>query len=54
MEEVKVVSLCRSCSACPVVKISADKVVIGEDENICTLTVSEWEILKSKVLSGEL
>ena len=54
MEKMKIVSLCASCTKCPVVKIGANKVVIGEDKNVCTLTIIEWETLKSKVLSGEL
>jgi hypothetical protein len=39
---------------CPVVDLQEDKVVIGEKENICTLTREQFDILKDKVKSGEL
>ena len=49
----KIVNLCQS-GCCPVVKIAEDKVEIGEEGNLCVLTATEWETLKSKVLNGEL
>jgi len=51
---MKIVSLCHACEACPVVKIDDERVEIGEKDNICVLTKSEWEILKQKVLDKEI
>lgn len=51
---MKVVYLCGSGGCCPVVKIGDDRVEIGEDDNTCILTTTEWETLKKKVLNGEL
>ena len=51
---MKVVSLCREGSCCPVVKIMDNSVEIGENDNICVLTMTEWEILKEKIVSKEL
>jgi len=39
---------------CPVVDVQDDKVVIGEKDNICTLTNEQFDILKDKIISGEL
>jgi hypothetical protein len=50
---MKVVSLCGQGSCCPVVKIDDERVEIGEKDNICVLTKSEWEVLKQKILNGE-
>ncbi len=50
----KIVSLCREGSCCPVVRITGDHVEIGEKDNLCILTMSEWEILKEKITSKEL
>ena len=54
VNRMKIVNLCGSGGCCPVVKIGDDRVEIGEDENTCVLTTTEWETLKKKVLSGEL
>lgn len=51
---MKVVSLCHSCQACPVVKIDKDHVEIGEKGNLCILTKAEWETLKQKILNKEI
>ncbi len=52
---MKIVSLCKpESSCCPVVKINDERVEIGEKDNICVLTKSEWEALKQKMLSREL
>ena len=51
---MKVVSLCSSCSSCPVVRIADDKVGIGEEGNLCVLTSSQWETLKEKIIKKEL
>ena len=51
---MKIVTLCREGSCCPVVKLSDKYVEIGEEGNLCILTTQEWETLKSKVLNKEL
>jgi len=51
---VKIVNLCKEGSCCPVVKIDDEHVEIGEKDNICVLTKSEWETLKQKILNGEI
>ena len=47
---MKIVSLCGGNSCCPVVIITDEKVEIGEEGNLCVLTLDEWETLKSKIL----
>ena len=54
IENIKVVSLCSSCSQCPVVKITDAQVEIGEKGNSCVLTKEQWETLKDKILKKEL
>jgi hypothetical protein len=39
---------------CPIVDVQEDKVIIGEKDNICTLTREQFDILKEKVRTGEL
>lgn len=39
---------------CPIVDIQEDKVVIGEKKNVCTLTRAQFEILRKKILTGEI
>jgi hypothetical protein len=39
---------------CPVVDVQEDKVVIGEKENICTLTREQFDILKEKIKNNEI
>jgi hypothetical protein len=51
---VKIVNLCSRGSCCPVVKVAGDHVEIGEEGNLCTLTTSEWETLKNKILNDEI
>jgi|TARA_B100002003_G_C13776376_1_gene384782 hypothetical protein len=51
---MKIVSLCDSGGCCPVVKISDEQTEIGEKDNICVLSKSEWEVLKKKVLDKEI
>ncbi len=50
---MKVVTLCNSGSCCPVVKIKDNQVEIGEEGNLCVLTVEQWEMLKEKILRRE-
>ena len=51
---MKIVNLCGGSSCCPVVKITDDRVEIGEEGNLCTLKLEEWETLKSKIENKEL
>jgi hypothetical protein len=51
---MKIVSLCKEGSCCPVVKLTEECVEIGEKGNLCTLTLKEWETLKEKILKNEL
>ena len=39
---------------CPIVDVQEDKVIIGEEDNTCTLTKEQFEILKEKIKSGEI
>ena len=39
---------------CPIVDVQDDKVIIGEKDNVCTLTREQFDILKDKVKSGEI
>ncbi len=54
VEKMKIVSLCESGGCCPVVKITDERVEIGEDDNTCILKKSEWEVLKKKILDKEI
>ena len=51
---VKVITLCQEGSCCPVVKITNERVEIGERDKICVLTKSQWETLKQKILNKEI
>ncbi len=51
---MKKVTLCHDKGCCPEVIVEDTKVTIGEKDNICVLTKTEWEILREKVLNGEL
>ena len=51
---MKIVTLCKEGSCCPVVKIMETQVEIGEKDNTCVLTKAQWETLKQKILSKEL
>ncbi|MFC1874999.1 hypothetical protein ACFLY3_02445 [Chloroflexota bacterium] len=51
---MKIVTLCQEGSCCPVVKLADDHVEIGEEGNLCTLAISEWETLKDKILNNEI
>ena len=39
---------------CPIVDVRKDRVVIGEKDNICTLTRGQFEILKQKIRNNEI
>jgi hypothetical protein len=39
---------------CPIVDVQEDKVIIGEKENVCTLTREQFDILKEKIKNEEL
>ena len=51
---MKIVTLCREGSCCPVVKITDDHVEIGEKDNLCILTKDEWETLKRNIINKEV
>ncbi len=51
---MKIVSLCESGGCCPAVKIGDERVEIGEEDNTCILSKSEWEVLKKKILDKEI
>ena len=51
---MKIVTLCKEGSCCPVVKLTEDYVEIGEEGNLCTLTLAEWEILKGKIMNHQI
>ena len=51
---MKIVNLCKEGSCCPVVKIDEERVEIGEKDNVCVLTKSEWGTLKQKMLNREI
>jgi hypothetical protein len=52
--DMKSVSLCPSCDACPNVEIDEREVRIGEEGNLVKLTPSEWNVLVRLIKSGEL
>ena len=54
VKKMKIVTLCREGSCCPVVKITDEHVEIGEKDNTCVLTKEQWETLKEKILKKEL
>ncbi len=39
---------------CPVVSVQDDRVTIGEKDNICTLTLEQFSILKDKIKNNEI
>ena len=39
---------------CPMVDVQEDKVIIGEEGNMCTLTIEEFNILKEKIKNNEI
>lgn len=39
---------------CPMVNVLPDRVIIGEEDNICTLTREQFDILKEKVKNNEI
>jgi hypothetical protein len=51
---MKKVTLCPGKGCCPEVIVEETKVTIGENDNVCVLTKTEWEILREKVINGEL
>ena len=54
VKRMKIVNLCSPGSCCPVVKIDDEHVEIGEKDNLCVLTKSEWEALREKILEREV
>ncbi len=56
MSDVKRISLCPECEACPEVVFEQDKneVRIGEDKQWITLKKEAWDVLVKKIRDGEL
>ena len=52
--EVVRFSLCTECEHCPEVIIEADRVMIGEDDHLVTLTHAEWNQFVALVQSGKI
>jgi len=50
---MKIITLCSSGTCCPVVKVDGTRVEIGEEGNLCVLTVDQWETLKEKIRQGQ-
>jgi len=50
----KIVSLCPSCDACPMVEIDEQEVRIGEEGNLVKLTRAEWNVFVQAIQAGEL
>ena len=46
--------VCETVKDCPIVEVKEDCVVIGEDENTCTLTLEQFNILKEKIKNDEI
>ena len=51
---MKIITLCKEGSCCPVIKIADEWVEVGEKGNTCVLTKAQWETLKEKILKKEL
>jgi len=51
---MKIVTLCKEGSCCPVVRIADTQVEIGEKDNTCVLTKAQWDTLKDKILNKEI
>jgi hypothetical protein len=52
--ELRKVTLCPACGGCPVVEITDNGVIIGENENTVKLTHAEWNDLVARIRRGEL
>ena len=39
---------------CPIVDVNGETVTIGENQNICTLTREQFDILKEKIKNNEI
>lgn len=48
------VYLCGERGCCPFVEIKGNEVFIGEEGNMCRLTMEQFEVLKEKIIEGEL
>jgi hypothetical protein len=51
---MKIINLCSAGSCCPVLKVYNKHVEIGEEGNLCTLKLEEWQTLKKKILEGDV
>lgn len=50
----RTIELCGKDGCCPRVELDADEIRIGEPGNVVHLTPEEWQMLRFKVLGGEL
>ena len=48
------VYLCGEKGCCPYVEIKENEVLIGEEGNICKLTIEQFNALKEKVIKKEI
>ena len=51
---MKIVTLCKEGSCCPVVKLDDTHVEIGEERKPLHLNLEEWETMKSKIINSEI
>ncbi len=48
------VYLCGEKGCCPYVEVKDNEVIIGEEGNMCKLTIEQFNALKEKIVNGEL
>ena len=48
------VYLCGEKGCCPYVEIKKSVVLIGEEGNLCRLTIEQFNALKEKIIKGEI
>ena len=48
------VYLCGEKGCCPSVNVGSDSVEIGEEGNMCTLTLEQWAELKTQIKENKL
>ncbi len=46
----KTYNLCTKCEACPIIEVGETEILIGEKENICHLTIKEFNTLKELII----
>jgi len=48
------VYLCGEKGCCPYVEVRENEVIIGEEGNMCKLTMEQFNALKEKIINGEI